>query len=301
MVPFPHARWLALLAISASLTGCGSSYGLEALIAASPESTGEAGERGPFGVDRATLSMVDLLGGGFDVEVTLPVGDGAHQTPVILVQGGAVEKERYRWISEHLSTRGFSVLNAQHPGNLAIFDVGTSLRALDAVLADPVLGDRVADVPGLTVGHSLGGVVASKIWNLASADTMRHLVMLASLPDANDTFDDPAEGRIVFSMWGTENGRTSSEEFYEGSRAFTDAADVFTVTIEGMNHYQFMTDPTEEELADDGVATIDIETAQRTALALLDRVADDAAGTRTFEPAPARPWPDGVATYPADD
>jgi pimeloyl-ACP methyl ester carboxylesterase len=295
----PLAPALAAMAFASLLSGCSSGFAIETIITPSPEATGAAGERGPFGVERANLSMADLLGGGYDVEVTLPVGEGAHQTPVILVQGGAVDKERYRWISEHLSTRGFTVLNAQHPNNLALFDVGTNLRAFDAVRADEELGARVADVPGLAVGHSLGGVVAAKVWSQAGADTMKHLVLLASFPDANDTFDTPPEDRIALSMWGTENGRTSSEEFYDNSRSLVDAASVVTVTIEGMNHYQFVTDPTEEELENDGVATIDIETAQRTALELLDWIADDAAGTGTFETPPARAWPEGVETYPA--
>ena len=291
------AALLTLLTVVVS-SGCFSGFESEGLLDEQPSATGLGGQSGRFGVERTRLYLGDPLGSGFDVEVTVPIGEGAHYTPVVVVQGGSVAKERYRWISEHLSTRGFTVLNAQHPFDLAILDVETSLRALDAAKAEPQLADRIADVPGAVIGHSLGGVVGAKVWNLAGAEELKHLVMLASLPDEADTFEADADAdRIVLSVWGTKNGRTTGDEFFAGSRAFVDAARVYTATIEGMNHYQFVSDPTEGELANDGVAEIDIESAQLIALELIDRVCDDAAGTRAFQAPPDSAWPEGVETF----
>ncbi|MCP4503401.1 MAG: hypothetical protein GY822_26005 [Deltaproteobacteria bacterium] len=271
--------------------GCFESRGTAPILDEAPDADGLEGLRGPFGVERAYLSRA-----GVDVEVTLPVGEGAHQTPVIVVQGGGVVKERYRWLTEHLTTRGFTVLNTQHVFDFAIFDVDASLRALEAVKADPQFAGRIANVPAVAIGHSLGGVIAAKIWNQAGPDVIQHLILLASLPDEADSFPPNGE-RIVFSISGTRNGRTTSQEFFDGSRAFVDAAEVYVVTIEGMNHYQFVSDPTDDELANDGAATIDIEVAQQTALSLIDRLCDDAAGTRDFEVPPDFPWPGGVETF----
>jgi len=286
-----------LVVVTLIALGCGGTTSTQVVTGDDVEATGEDGARGPYAVER-----VVVVDNGVDVELTLPVGEDAmgqrpHQTPVIVVQGGAVAKERYRWLTEHLTTRGFSVINAQHAFDLAIFDVEASLRALDFVRNDDDLSGRFADVPAVAIGHSLGGVVASKLWNMSGGDVIQHLVLLASLPDPADTFAPRGDGRIVFSIWGTRNGNTTSQEFYDAAQVYTDAADLFVVTIEGMNHYQFVEDPTDDELANDGVATIDIEDAQRTTLELVDRLCDDAAGTRSFATPPETPWPEGVETF----
>ena len=135
---------------------CFSNYETEnTIIDEQPSASGAEGDRGPFGVERAQLYLNTPTGSGYEVEVTLPIGDGAHHTPVIIVQGGRVAKERYRWIAEHLSTRGFTVLNAQHPLDLAIMDIGASLRALEGVKAEPFFADRIADVPGVDMRTAL--------------------------------------------------------------------------------------------------------------------------------------------------
>lgn len=251
------------------------------------------GDRGPHGVLLSQRQFRVRVDQAVDVEVLWPDSPGAF-APVLLVQGGFVSPERYRWLAIHMASRGHVVIAPKHLLDLAFFAQGNGLDALAALRqasqdpSDPLAG-KVAEIPGMAIGHSLGGVVAAKAW-LGDPLGLSHLVFLASIPDPGDDLTVRRQGRVL-SIIGDQDGM-SVDEAAAGLEDFV--VPTTLAVVRGMNHYHFTDDASDEELAPGGEAREPIPVTRRRALYLVDAALDEIDGTpvRVFEQ--PQNWPEGL-------
>lgn len=275
----------------------------ERLLEPDPGWTGQPGERGPYGVELTSLRLSDGLTLGVDTEVALPFRSDGPAGPlpaVVAVQGGFVPVERYRWLAVHLASRGYVVLAPRHPLDLAFFGQDNGLAALRAArrASDDGSGElshRITGAPASVVGHSLGGVVATKIWLRAPSDEVANLGLLAAIPDPADDAAARTAGRVL-ALAGSRDEKIGPAEIAAGAAAF-DSAQV--AVIAGMNHYQYTDRATPDELSQDGAPTTTDASARRAVLTLLDALVDDAAGRAPWPFADPADWPAGVAPVAA--
>lgn len=271
---------------------------VEQVLAPAADVAGLYGERGRHGVlfsQRRFRVRVDQI---VDAEVLWPETTGAYPA-VLLIQGGLVTPERYRWLAIHVASRGHVVVVPDHLLNLAIFAQGNGLDALAALRrashtqGDPLVG-KVAGSPALAIGHSLGGVVAAKAW-LGDPEGVSHLVFLASLPDPADDVAARHRGRLV-SIIGDLDGMSVAEAV-EGVRDF--AVPTTMAVVRGMNHYHFTDDASEEELAPGGDAREPMAVVRRRSLFLVDAALDELSGEQVDVFGRFADWPDGLS--PAEE
>ena len=291
--PRPAPVWpkVTLLTVLALGPACAPAPPDELLFEPDEEASGALGERGPWGARVAHRSLEPAESGAVDADVFVPF-DGPQDGPfpvVIFVQGGAVAPERYRWLGGHLATRGVVVAAPSYPFDLALLAVDHSARALGGLrAASDNLDDELAGLVGdaaLVCGHSLGGVVAAKAW-LAEPD-FAALALFASFPDEADSF----EGRdgAVLSVVGSADAKSAVAEVVAGAAAF-EAPRV--VVVDEMTHYQWTDSATEGEIDGDAVPTLPDEEVRRVALAFVDALVEEVAGST--------PWPfDDEASWPA--
>ena len=235
-------------------------------------------------------------------EIYLPLGpDGsplASPAPLVLsLHGGLVSPGQYQWLNVHMASRGFVVIAPEHALDLAIFEQGNTLdvvgalRRASARSEDPLYG-LIDEGPALAIGHSLGGVVASRAW-LDAPEEITHLVLLSSLPNPSDNvgsrIDDNA---FVLSLTGAEDGRITVDEVIEGAAEFQ--APTTVAVVEGMNHFQLVDAATSSQWESDGPATISTLEARRLVLEMVDEALKSLeSGEDDFFQEPSR-WPEGV-------
>ncbi len=267
----------------------------ERLLDPDPSATGALGERGAYGALVQRRSLAPAEGGSVDADVVVPV-DGPSAGPfpvVVLLHGGAVPPERYRWLGAHLASRGAVVAAPTHPFDVPFFAVDHAARALAGVrTAGAAEGDALFGLVGeaaLVCGHSLGGVVAAKAWRDEPA--FGALALLASYPDPADTFGGRA-GRVV-SLAGGADGKTTLAEAVEGAAAFDDAQ---VVVVDGMTHYQWTDGATEGELASDAPPTEPDDDVRRVALAFVDALVEEVANEVPWPFDDPASWPEGAST-----
>lgn len=151
-------------------------------------------DRGQSVADGVARAALEVRTNGTDlVPVTMlfPAdGEGrpaARGLPtLVFLQGGAVAPSRYEWHAVELARRGYAVALPRHPLDLAFFGIEHGAATRRALLSpEPgsfldglVDGQRVA-----VAGHSLGGVVATK---LALAGGFAAVIVEASFPDPAD-------------------------------------------------------------------------------------------------------------------
>lgn len=295
-------RLPVLLPVLGPLLALGLALGCDPVgeeLLASGSGRGDLADFGPFGAMRFRTQMRVRADQALPVDVYVPLdGDVLAEgpfPPVVIIQGGLVSTERYRWLAIHATSRGFVALAPAHLADLAFFEQGNGIDTLRAARSESETGvgplaGRVADVPGLITGHSLGGVVAVKGW-LGAPDLFSHVVLLASLPDASDDIAGRSDGRVV-SLTGSEDGRIAPDEVLAGAEGF--AASTVVARIEGMNHYQLTDDASEADLASDGEATVPDAVAKARTLYLFDAALDEL--TASPDGVLDRPdeWPGGI-------
>ncbi|MFT5585144.1 MAG: pimeloyl-ACP methyl ester carboxylesterase [Cognaticolwellia sp.] len=213
---------------------------------------GTDGGFGPNGVGFSTFRAARATGRSFDVDLHFPATEDAYmvdgQHPlVVVIQGGAVEHERYHWMGEHLASRGYIALTPKYPMDLAIFGSNRTHEAVDRARnldqdGDPILDGAIDNQSVGVMGHSLGGTVAIKQW-LRHEDTFGPLVVISSYAAGGDKVEDT--NMPVLSISGDLDGSAAIEDVREGAERFGNAT---LAVVEGMNHYDWVDDVTEEEL-----------------------------------------------------
>ncbi len=246
----------------------------------SPAATGADGESGPHGVSRVTVHANVRVDEAMDIEVTYPSVAGGSLDPrgapypaVVFVQGGLVGAERYRWIANHIASRGYVVMMPSHIANLAFFETDNAILALRAVqhaaagtgtLARAVSRDATHPRAAV-IGHSLGGVVAVRQWISHGFDGV---ALLAAFPAEGDPVTSRA-GSPVLSLVGENDTRKSPAAAYvDGFERF--ASPRLFARIDGMNHYAWTDDASDGDLAGDGPETRPVEAVRRDAMRVLD-------------------------------
>jgi Alpha/beta hydrolase family len=281
-----------------SLVACGAPVEDGVLLEPDPEAQGALGTRGPFGARVERRKLTPEQGGSVLADVFVPfVREGADPcpcAPFLFVQGGSVAVERYRWIGAHLASRGLVVAAATHPVDIAFFAVDHTERALGGLRAtsadegDALFG-KVADLPAIVAGHSLGGVVATKTWAQTEPYQVQHLVLLASFPQEGERVGD--RGGRVLSIVGARDRRSEVAEVQAGAEAFEDAQ---VVVVDGMNHYQWTDDAKQSELESDGEATEETDVVRGRALAFIDALVNDVRGAAFYPFDDEGAWPEGT-------
>lgn len=308
-----------LLLASLSLTGCLFTPSFEEVEPARQDLANDGsiapyGEDGWYGSARITRDVLIRTEERVEVDIFVPFNaTGSEPAPgphpsIILVHGGLVPKERYHWMARHFATRGFITFTSEHLLNLALFEAGNDLDAYDRVTtlamdaSDPLHG-LISSQPPAIMGHSLGGVVASKTWTEQPA-RVGPLVMLASIPAGGHDFANRPAGSRVLSVAGGVDGSLAPAGAAEGVEQMREGEEnnrVDFVMVEGMNHYQWTDDATEDELAGDNTPTVTDEVARKNALFLIDALLE-----QTYNPSldpeadildEPMLWPPGLLTY----
>lgn len=184
---------------------------------------------------------------------------GAGARPgIVLLQGGLVGPERYRWQAVELAKRGYVVALPKHPLDLAFFSIDNGLAA-QRLLVRPPPGSLLAglvDPRRLGVaGHSLGGVVAVK---LALQGGFRALQVQASFPDGADLAKLPTLGMPSQSIIGTNDCSAKFEPVKAGWQALPSPSAL--VVVQGATHYQW-TDSEAEDVKRGCAAGVSLEAA----------------------------------------
>lgn len=250
--------------------------GPERLVEPDAARVGAPGERGPFGVDVRRMAAPARVSEVVPVDVVYPVADPpvTDAPVVVLIHGGLVPPERYRWLGVHFATRGYVTLLPRAELDLAIAQPGNGDVALTALRrqaeADGPLADLVADDGRVAVGgHSLGGVMAARQW---TRDAEIDLVfLLASFPANGDPVEDQGD-RPVVAVSGTTDALLGPDEFVE--RTADRFVDPQAWLISGLNHFGWTDDPTDGERGRDGALEGDLDALRTAALTVLDRALD---------------------------
>lgn len=229
---------------------------------ADPSRSGANGERGPLAVvldeRSAPARAVERL--AYD-HLAAP-GLASDAPTFVFLHGGLVDRSRYRWLGIHLASRGYRVVAPAHDLDLAIVDPSNARWVLDDLDRLGTSGPRVVG------GHSLGGVIASWAWE--DDPRLEGLALLASFPAGSG----PVYGAgPVLSLSGRTDGLSSPADVQLGAERYPNAE---VQLIDGMNHYAWVDDATESELAGDGPLERDLDEVRADALSVLDVWLDSA-------------------------
>jgi len=251
-------------------------------LSVSPSSSrdGRDGADGPYGAARLSLTTQARVSERVDYEVTFPsdadgkLARGGPFGTVVLVSGGLVAPARYRWLSDHLATRGYVVISPTFVLDLAFFQPGNvraavrGARVAASTAGHPLEGAIRSDAKVVAIGHSLGGVVATWEWLDQSYDG---IVLLASF-QADRSALIGGDGRRVVMLSGTEDRRVNQQDLLAGFAAFR--APKFFGLVNGMNHYDWTDNATSAELSTDGASIRPRESTRRDALRVIDALTD---------------------------
>jgi dienelactone hydrolase len=152
-----------------------------------------------------------------------PAGNLRPDVGFIFYPGANVDYRAYAPVMKLIAAKGYFVVIAPQPLNLAFFDSNAAARVQAAY---PEVGAWFVG------GHSLGGVVVSSY--ASTHEEIRGLVLWASTPG-----DDAVilHNKDTISIFGTNDGLFTLVDV-DDSRKLLPAETVF-VPIEGGNHSQF--------------------------------------------------------------
>lgn len=240
--------------------GCAGPGEVELVLDPDPTATGEDGQRGPYGAARATYLTQGRISDAIHFEATWPATETGELAaggpfPVVLsLHGGFVGPERYRWMAEHMASRGYVVLAPEHSLGLAIIESDNASYTLDQVenstadRGDPLYGAIEIGAPVACTGHSLGGTVSAMRW--VADDRIDALGIWASYPP--DTTDiESMAGSPSLLLTGSED-RISPQTFIDRWERFPEPT--WKGVVQGMNHYDWTDDVSEADLAKDGAS-----------------------------------------------
>jgi hypothetical protein len=251
---------------------------IEMLVESDASREGISGSDGPFGAARLEALVAARVVEAVPTTVVVPLdaegAPAAGEWPVVaFVQGGLVARERYLWLATHLATRGYVTVLPSHTADLAITSPDNAASVVRGLRDRPpraIEASLAAQTPAAVAGHSLGGVIAVKEW-LSEPELFDAVVLLASYPARGDNPSERA-GDPVLSLVGSVDGSSEPERVREGAATFSDP--VYFGLVDGLNHYGWTDDPTEEELAGDGTPGREVGEARRDALHVIDTFLD---------------------------
>lgn len=142
---------------------------------------------------------------------------------LILFQGAKVDAKAYAPIANKIAENGYEVYIID-----SIFDI----PILASKKANKIINDNPNIKSWIIGGHSLGGVVASKV--ASENSQIQGLVLFASYP-ANDSLSN--QDKEVLSIWGSNDGILNFESFVESKSKLP--VDTKFIEIKGANHSQF--------------------------------------------------------------
>lgn len=268
------------------------------------------GERGAFGVERHTRELRVRIDQRLQSDLFVPLdarGERVAGPVAVIVQGGLVPARRYQWIATHLASRGFVVILPEHALELAFFEQGNGVAALEALRQDAELGPLLRRSPrGAVLGHSLGGVVASRAF-YEHPEHFARLVLMASTPAPAADFASrrtPHDARdVVISIASAEDGRIAPDAITRGAETLAAAGlPTYGLLIEGMIHMQWTSDYTAEEEENDGQKTISDEEAFARARYTLDVALDPILSPEATDSlSTSDSWPEGITPLPGHD
>lgn len=257
----------------AFLLGCSPVSLPEQLVQPDPSADAAAGERGPHGAAWVSARAQARVSDAIDLDIVYPADAAGFPaldgTPVVVfVHGGLVGPERYRWLPAHLATRGWTSVLPHADLDLAITEPGNGSLALDRLQALSATDDLLKDLtspeqPVISMGHSLGGVMAAGQW--ATDEDVTGLVLLASFSAGYQPMEDGTGPVLALTGQGDVFDWANLEAQLDRVSGPT-----LDARIDGMNHYAWTDDATDRELASDGPQTRPVETTRTDALRVLD-------------------------------
>jgi pimeloyl-ACP methyl ester carboxylesterase len=177
---------------------------------------------------------------------TLP--EEGRRPALVFIQGGAVPAGQYRWLAERLARRGFVVALPPHTLDLAIFSIENGRYARELLVSAPAgsLLEGLVDERRIAVaGHSLGGVVATKLaLERGSSGGFSALGLLASFPDPADGARLPSLGMPSLALVGALDCQAPLEQARQAN-ALLPSPTVFA-SLEGVTHFQFTASEAED-------------------------------------------------------
>ena len=141
----------------------------------------------------------------------------------IFYPGGGVKPKSYAPICREIAEKGYEVVIAKMPLNLAVFSPN---------IADHII-DKYDNIKSWVIGgHSLGGVMASKY--ASENSNIKGVALFASYPSGDELKNT---AKKVVSIYGDIDGVINKEKL-EGSKENLPKNTEF-IKIEGGNHSQF--------------------------------------------------------------
>lgn len=252
-------------------------------VSVSPSSArdGRDGNDGAFGAARVTILTQARVNERVTIDVTFPSDasgnlrrDRAPFPTVVFASGGLVSSARYRWIADHLATRGYVVVAPDYTLDLAIASPDNTHAAVLALRrAAETTGHTLeravrSDGKVVAMGHSLGAVIATWQWIDHAYDGV---VLLAGFP-ADGTQLERRAGSRVLSVTGSEDGSAPVADVTAGFMRFSRPR--LLAVVDGMNHYDWTDGATAANLARDRPATRPQSATRRDALRVIDTFVD---------------------------
>lgn len=148
----------------------------------------------------------------------------AKDTGYVFYPGAKVEPAAYAPMAKEITSKGYTVVIAKIPFNLAIL----SPNKADAIIKNYPAIDR-----WVIGGHSLGGVMASDY--VLKNDKVKGLILLASYPQAKT--DLSTETIEVLSMWGSNDEVADVEKIKDAKNVMP--SDAVFIELPGGNHAGF--------------------------------------------------------------
>ena len=218
-----------IIVFAVVLTGCG----LEAPQKAQSVSDGVGSAHFEARSNATDVEEIDVLFPSLPNGLPAP---GAPFPAVVFIQGGAVETADYAWQAQLLVKAGYVVALPKHPLNLAFFSIANG-EAARQLLVEPqrsVLSGLVDAKRIAVAGHSLGGVVATK---LALHGGFKAIALEASYPDSADDAKLPSLGIPSLSLAGEKDCSAPLESVKAGWQKLP--MPTALVVMSGATHYQF--------------------------------------------------------------
>lgn len=157
--------------------------------------------------------------------ITFTPRDKAPDTALIFYPGGKVAPEAYAPICSKIATRGYMVIIAPMPLNLAV---------LSPDMAQDIIKSYDKIKNWAIGGHSLGGVMAASFAKKHSEE-IKALVFYASYPQKKDDISNT--NLKVLSIWGSEDGCADISKIKAAENIIP--KDSVFKEIPGGNHAQF--------------------------------------------------------------